>query len=182
MNPPSSANQGELKSIAQRAMSQRGLLPDFSPAVLAEVNAISTAATEPDASIRDLRHLPWCSLDNDDSQDLDQLTTAELGPDSSVKIFVAIADVDALVRIKSAIDDHAQVNTTSVYTAAGIFPMLPEKLSTDLTSLDEGQERLAIVVEARIAADGALKESDVYRARVLNRAKLAYDSVAAWLD
>jgi exoribonuclease-2 len=95
---------------------------------------------------------------------------------------VAIADVDATVKQGTAIDGHAQTNTTSVYTAAQIFPMLPEKLSTDLTSLGESQERLAVVVEFVVGADGAVTESDVYRAVVLNRAKLAYNSVAAWLD
>ena len=95
---------------------------------------------------------------------------------------VAVADVDALVTPGSAIDDHARSNTTSVYTAARIFPMLPEKLSTDLTSLREGQERFAVVIEMTVDAKGQISASDVYRALVLNRAKLAYDSVAAWLD
>ena len=100
-----------------------------------------------------------------------------------MKILVAVADVDAIVKEGSAIDGHARANTTSVYTAAEIFPMLPEKLSTDLTSLGEGQERLAIVIEMAVSADGALlEESDVYRAVVINRAKLAYNGVAAWLD
>ena len=99
-----------------------------------------------------------------------------------MKILVAVADVDALVKEGSAIDGHARTNTTSVYTAAEIFPMLPEKLSTDLTSLGEGQARLAIVIEMEVAADGTVAESDVYRAVVRNRAKLAYNSVAAWLD
>ena len=182
MSRSDTMNRNQLKVIAQRAMSQRGLLPDFSPAILAETDAIAAAAVEADPSIRDMRSLLWCSVDNDDSQDLDQLTVAERGPDSSVKIFIAIADVGALVRVNSAIDGHARANTTSVYTAAGIFPMLPEKLSTDLTSLDEGQERLAIIIEALIASDGSVANSDIYRARVLNRAKLAYNSVAAWLE
>jgi len=99
-----------------------------------------------------------------------------------VKILVAVADVDATVKKGSATDGHAWTNTTSVYTAAEVFPMLPEKLSTDLTSLAEGQERLAIVMEMAVSADGTVAESEVYRAVVLNRAKLAYDGVAAWLD
>src|SRR5450432_2114115 len=101
--------------------------------------------------------------------------------DGVVKVLVAIADVAAVVKRRSAIDDHAQTNTTSVYTAAAIFPMLPERLSTDLTSLADGQERLAIVLEMVVAADGTVTASDIYRAAVLNRAKLAYNSVAAWL-
>src|SRR6185369_14740975 len=112
----------------------------------------------------------------------DQLSVAEPVADGAVKILVAIADVDALVKKDCAIDGHAWTNTTSVYTAAKIFPMLPEKLSTDLTSLGEGEERLAIVMEMVVAADGTVTASDIYRALVLNRAKLAYNGVAAWLE
>jgi exoribonuclease-2 len=129
-----------------------------------------------------LRGLLWASIDNDDSADLDQLSVAEPQAGGAVAIRVAIADVDALVKKDSAIDGHAWTNTTSVYTAAGIFPMLPEKLSTDLTSLGEGDERLAVVMEMVVAADGTVTASNLYRAVVLNRAKLAYNGVAAWLD
>ena len=122
------------------------------------------------------------SIDNDDSLDLDQLSVAEQLPGGAVKIFVAVADVDAIVKKGSAIDGHARTNTTSVYTAAEIFPMLPEKLSTDLTSLADSKERLAFVIEMEVGADGAVGKSDVYRAVVVNRAKLAYNGVAAWLD
>ena len=172
----------ELQSIAHEAMLQRGLLPDFSPAVIAQTNQITQAATASDAAIRDLRGLLWASIDNDDSRDLDQLSVAEPVAGGTLKILVAIADVDALVEKDSAIDGHACTNTTSVYTAAEIFPMLPERLSTDLTSLSEDQERLAIVVEMVIATDGTVTASDIYRAVVLNRAKLAYNAVAAWLE
>ena len=125
--------------IAHEAMLQRGLLPDFSPAVIAETKRITQAAAASGAAIRDLRGLLWASIDNDDSRDLDQLSVAEPVAGGAVKILVAIADVDALVKKDSAIDGHAWTNTTSVYTAAEIFPMLPEKLSTDLTSLGEGR-------------------------------------------
>ena len=172
----------ELQSIAHQAMLQRGLLPDFSPAVIAETNQITKAAVASGAAIRDLRGLLWASIDNDDSRDLDQLSVAEPMVGGAVKILIAIADVDALVKKNSAIDGHAWANTTSVYTAAEIFPMLPEKLSTDLTSLGEGQERLAIVIEMVISTDGTVTASDIYRAVVLNRAKLAYNGVAAWLE
>jgi VacB/RNase II family 3'-5' exoribonuclease len=182
MNRSPMSSRDELKAIARRTMIQRGLLPDFSPAVLAETDAVTSAAAETDPSIRDLRGLLWCSIDNDDSRDLDQLSVAEPTVAGTVKIRVAVADVDAIVRKGSAIDGHAWINTTSVYTAAEIFPMLPEKLSTGLTSLGEGQVRLAIVIEMTVAPDGTVTGSDVYRAVVLNRAKLAYNSVAAWLD
>ena len=131
--------------------------------------------------MRDLTELLWASIDNDDSRDLDQLTVATPHSDRSVTILVAIADVDALVAKDSALDAHARHNTTSVYTSGDIFPMLPEKLSTDLTSLGEGQDRLAIVVEFVVAEDGAVLGSSLFRALVHNQAKLAYNSVAAWL-
>ncbi len=177
-----------LQGIARKAMQERGLLPDFSAAVLAELDGIRAPAgvngepVEGPSRIRDLRDLPWASIDNDDSLDLDQLTVAEALPLDMVKIRVAVADVDALVKNSGAIDGHARHNTTSVYTAAQIFPMLPERLSTDLTSLGFDEERLAIVVELTIGADGSLQGSDIYRARVRNHAKLAYDGVAAWLE
>jgi exoribonuclease-2 len=163
-------------------MLERGLLPDFSPAAIAETNAITKAAAESSASVKDLRGLLWASIDNDDSRDLDQLSVSSPASGGAVKILVAVADVDASVRRGSAIDDHARTNTTSVYTAAQTFPMLPEKLSTDLSSLGEDQERLAMVIEMVVTPDGKVAESDIYRATVKNHAKLAYDSVAAWLD
>ncbi len=162
-------------------MVERGLLPDFSREVLDEAAALVEAA-RPAPSIRDLRALPWCSIDNDDSRDLDQLTVAEPPSGDVVKILVAIADVDALVKRDSAIDRHARTNTTSVYTAAEIFPMLPERLSTDLTSLNADADRLAIVSDIAVGTDGTILRSAVARALVRNHAKLAYDSVAAWLD
>lgn len=160
-------------------MTERGLLPTFSPAVLAELEGVPHAPS--DATLKDLRALPWVSIDNDDSRDLDQLSVGSR-ENGVTTLRVAIADVDAVVTKGSAIDDHARTNTTSVYTAAQVFPMLPEKLSYDLTSLVEGQERLAVVVELIIGSDGHLTGSSVFRARVQNHAKLAYDSVAAWLD
>ena len=163
-------------------MRERGLLPDFSRAVRDEVNALGGPAAPGGTAIRDLRSLPWSSIDNDDSLDLDQLTVAEARADGKVTILVAVADVDALVAAGSAVDGHARANTTSVYTAAQVFPMLPERLSTDLTSLGENEERLAVVVEMTVAEDGAIPASDLYRAQVRNRAKLAYNSVSAWLE
>lgn len=163
-------------------MLQRGLLPDFSAEALAELGRIQSPAAINGEQVRDLSGLLWASIDNDDSRDLDQLTVAEAMPGDKVKILVAVADVDALVNNGSAIDEHARHNTTSVYTDGGIFPMLPEKLSTDLTSLNFDEERLSIVVEMVIGTDGSLMDSDIYRARVRNHAKLAYNSVAAWLE
>jgi exoribonuclease-2 len=171
-----------LQSIAHRVMLERGLLPDFSAEALAELGRIQSPATTDGGPVRDMRSLLWASIDNDDSRDLDQLTVAEVLPGGRVKTLVAIADVDSLVKDGSAIDQHARQNTTSVYTAAEIFPMLPEKLSTNLTSLNLNEERLAVVIEMVIEAGGILADSDIYRAHVRNHAKLAYNSIAAWLD
>lgn len=176
------AGVSDLRRIARRAMLARGLLPDFPAEALAEAEGLRGAAPATGPSVRDLRGLLWASIDNDDSRDLDQLSVSEPLTGGAVRIFVAIADVDASVAGGSALDGHARANTTSVYTAAQTFPMLPERLSTDLTSLGEDQERLAIVVDLVVAADGEVKGADVYRAAVVNRAKLTYDAVAAWLE
>ncbi|WP_027189847.1 RNB domain-containing ribonuclease [Fundidesulfovibrio putealis] len=175
-------HRSTLQKIAHRAMLERGLVPDFPSQALTELDQISGPATRTEESTRDLRNLLWCSIDNDDSHDLDQLTVAEALPDGAAKVLVAIADVDAVVEKRTALDDHARQNTTSVYTAAEIFPMLPEKLSTDFTSLNPASDRLAIVVEMVLAGDGSLQSSDLYGAEVLNHAKLAYNSVAGWLE
>ncbi len=171
-----------LEHIAHRVMLERGLLPDFSKASLAELDEIQSPAVADGNQVYDQRGLLWASIDNDDSLDLDQLTAAEVLPGGRVKIYVAVADVDALVKNGTAIDAHARHNTTSVYTPAIIFTMLPEKLSTGLTSLNFNQDRLAIVVEIVTGPDGSVEDGTIYRALVHNRAKLAYNSVAAWLE
>ena len=163
-------------------MIERGLLPDFSPEALSELATMRVPAAAKGDQVRDLTNLLWASIDNDDSRDLDQLTVAEVMPGDKAKILVAVADVDSLVKDGSAIDQHARHNTTSVYTAAEIFPMLPENLSTNLTSLNFNEIRMSVVVEIVIGADGSLLSSDIYRAKVRNQAQLAYNSVAAWLD
>jgi len=168
-----------LQELAHDAMRDRGFEPDFSQAAQAQVARLHGPAAAD--SRRDLRDLPWCSIDNDDSRDLDQLSVADVssGP---LKLLVAIADVDSLVSRDTPVDQHAAHNTTSVYTGAQIFPMLPERLSTDLTSLNEDEDRTAIVIEYAVREDGSVGESDVYAAVVRNRAKLAYPSVGAWLE
>ncbi len=182
MNIHTQRHRSILQGIAHRAMLERGLLPDFSREALAELERLQRSVAIDINTIRDRRKLLWASIDNDDSRDLDQLTVAEALPAGKVKILVAIADVDSTVKIDSAIDKHARHNTTSVYTAAEIFPMLPEKLSTDVTSLNFNQDRIAIVVEMAVGADGSLEDSNIYKAWVRNHAKLAYNSVAAWLE
>ena len=158
-------------------MVKYGLEPDWPPEALRELTRLPAAVP---GAARDLRALPWSSIDNDESRDLDQLEVCiEAG---SPRLLIAIADVDALVHRGSALDAHAQANTTSVYTPARVFPMLPPELSTNRTSLNEDADRQAIVVDMTIASDGAMTAFDVYSALVRNRAKLAYGAVAAWLD
>lgn len=172
-----------LESIAHKAMLEHNLVPDFPKEVLAELKKIkATANVSEGTGLVDMRDLLWCSLDNDDSRDLDQLAAAESIGNGSVRILIAIADVDAIVKKNSLIDLHAQQNTTSVYTAPKVFPMLPELLSTDRTSLNLGCDRQAVVVEIEVADDGLVVGSAFHIAIVQNKARLSYNSVAAWLD
>ena len=175
------SDRARLRAIAVRAMRERGLDPIMPAAALAEAAALKDAPRTAEQPTRDLRQLLWCSIDNDDSRDLDQLSVAEVLPDGQVKVLVAIADVGAAVEKASAVDRHAQQNTTSVYTPAAMFPMLPERLSTNLTSLNDQQDRLAVVIEFVAEAGGQLADSQVYGAIVRNHAKLAYNAVGAWL-
>lgn len=177
-------NRAELERIARQAMVERGLAPDFAPAALQQAAALSAADADTRGDIRDLRALPWCSIDNDDSRDLDQLTAAEVLPNGAAMFWVAVADVDALVPPATPIDHHAAANTTSVYTAARVFPMLPERLSTDLSSLNPLQERPALVVQLVVDGNGRIDDvaTELRRAVVRSQAQLAYDGIAAWLD
>jgi exoribonuclease-2 len=174
--------KSDIVRIAIDAMQFNGLEPDFSPQVEKQIASITGPADEDGSDIPDLTSLLWCSLDNDDSLDLDQLTACEVQSDQSVIVYVAIADVDALVKKGSPVDNHARNNTTSVYTSATVFPMLPLRLSTDLTSLNPDQNRLALVTIMKIDNLGEVISSTVERALVRNKAKLAYDAVSAWIE
>jgi exoribonuclease-2 len=180
--------RGVLLQVARKAMLKNGLEPDFPPKALAEAEAVkepqAPQATKAGAGedVEDLRSMAWCSIDNDDSRDLDQLTVAQSLGNGDTKIMVAIADVSAAVAPGSAMDEHAIVNTTSVYTPPRNFPMLPERLSTDLTSLNPNEDRLAMVVDMRVDAAGAISATRVTRAWVRNQAKLGYPGVSAWLE
>jgi exoribonuclease-2 len=171
----------DLDRIAFDAMRARGLLPEFAPQALREA-AQSPGDRSPHGDVRDLRRLPWFAIDNDDTLDVDQLTVAEPLPGGAARLCVAVADVDSRVAPAGAVDAHAAVNTTSVYTAARVFPMLPETLSTQLTSLREGEERLAVVVEMVLRPDGAVESASLYRAAVFNHAQLTYGGVSGWMD
>lgn len=180
MNRPS--NVQLLRDIARQAMLERGLQPDFPPAVLRQLESLPPAAAAAAVpGLQDLRALPWVSIDNDDSRDLDQLSVAEALEAERVRVRVAVADVDAMVHAGDAIDAHACINTTSVYTVAQVFPMLPLRLSTDLSSLGQDVQRPALIVEMLVDATGSVTAAQIYRALVVNHAKLTYHGVAAWL-
>src|SRR5439155_5077969 len=150
------SDRERLRAIAVRAMRERGLEPTMPPAAAAQAAALPDAPHITEEPFRDLRGLLWCSIDNDDSRDLDQLSVAETLGGGDVKVSVAIADVGAAVPKQSPVDQHAARNTTSVYTPAAIFPMLPERLSTDLTSLNYNEDRLSIVIEIVVSPDGGV--------------------------
>jgi exoribonuclease-2 len=168
-----------LDRIAREALLANGFQPDAGDAVVREVARLEDAPTK---GIKDLRQLNWSSIDNATSRDLDQIEVAEELSDGAILLRIGIADVDALVPKGTATDAHAAANSTSVYTGVSVYPMLPERLSTDLTSLNEGEDRLVLVIEVELAADGTVRRHDVYRALATNHAKLAYESVGAWLE
>ena len=172
----------DLAASAYEEMLREGFAPDFSPAIAQQVNALqSTSQAPPSNGLRDMRDLLWSSIDNDTSRDLDQIEVAEETPDG-IKVLIGIADVDADVPIGSPIDGHAAAQTTTVYTPVRTFPMLPEALSTDLTSLSPGSDRAAVVVEFVVGADGVLGPTEVYRALVRNKFQLTYEAVGPWLN
>lgn len=171
----------DLSQIARQAMLDRALDPDFTESVKQELTALQAPA-QPAQPFRDMRNLFFVSIDNDDSLDLDQLTYAEQKESGNPHIYIAVADVEALVKAGTAIDAHAQENTTSVYTPTIVFPMLPEKLSTDLTSLNPNVDRTAVVIELQVDQEGQFIPVDIYPAWVHNQAKLTYKGVGAFLD
>ncbi len=175
-----SQKQFDLVQLAVRAMKKRGLRPDFSKETSRQLEHIQAPASIP-PHCEDLRSLLWCSIDNDDSMDLDQLTFAAKIK-GKMTLWIAVADVDALVSKGSPIDRDAGFNTTSVYTPAVIFPMLPRKLSENLTSLNENEDRLALVVKVIIGSDGDIEEGSIFPALVHNRAKLTFHAIGDWLE
>jgi exoribonuclease-2 len=176
-------SNADLQAIARQVMLDNGFNPDFSPAVRQQIQKIEAQnpAASPAAGVRDLRNLLWSSIDNDTSRDLDQIEVAERTT-GGVKVMVGIADVDAFVPKASPIDSHAAQQTTSVYTGVRTFPMLPEELSNNASSLLENQDRPAMVIEFVVADDGKVSNESVYRAMVRNKAQLTYNAVGAWLE
>src|ERR1700677_506313 len=172
----------DLAASARKEMLQHGFEPDFPPGTEQQIAELRQSANPaPADDIRDLRTFPWSSIDNDTSRDLDQIEVADRVP-TGIRVRIGIADVDSSVDEKTPIDHHAASQTTSVYTGVVTFPMLPEALSTDLTSLNESADRLAMVIEFVVATDGAISEPCIYPALVRNHAQLAYNAVGPWLE
>lgn len=174
----------DLQQLARQIMAEHGFEPDFPKDADQQLTQIQKQppTVSPAGNIRDLRNLLWSSIDNDTSRDLDQIEVAEQLSSNQARVMIGIADVDAFVPKNSPIDQHAAKETTTVYTGVRIFPMLPEQLSTDLSSLLEGADKLAIIIEFVVNEDGTVGNNDVYRAVVRNRAQLTYDAVGAWLE
>ncbi len=172
----------ELRKISQETMVENGFQTVFPPEVFDELNGLKNRRISSDSSIKDLRHLLWSSIDNDSSKDLDQVEFAEELPNGDIRLLIAIADVDALVKKDSAIDDFARNQTVSVYTETKILPMLPREISENLTSLLPNVDRLAIVIEMVITENGDVPEHSIYRALTHNYAKMTYGEIGAWLD
>jgi len=170
--------QVDLAAIARQEMLARGFEPDIPAAALDQAEG---ARQKPEPGLPDLTPLFWSSLDNDDSRDLDQIEWAERTA-AGIRVLVGIADVDSAVPKGTPVDLHAAKETTTVYAGICNFPMLPERLSTDRTSLSEGEDRVAVVVEMTVAPDGSIGANRIYRALVRNRAQLTYSAVGAWLE
>jgi exoribonuclease-2 len=178
MNAPN--GKFDFQRKAREEMIHERFAPDFPPQVLAEVQKVTAAPLE--GGQTDLRSLVWSSIDNTESRDLDQIEWAEQQPNGNIRVLVGVADVDSVVKTNSATDSHARANATSVYTGGQVFAMLPEKLSTDVTSLAQDQDRPAIIMEFVVGTDGAVKCNDVSTAIVRNQARLNYDQVGKWLQ
>ena len=176
------ATTADLARLAVEEMIEHGFAPEYPPEAHREVEVLERRPAPVAIDGRqDLRELLWSSVDNRTSRDLDQVEYAESLPDGSIRLMIGIADVDALVTPGSATDTHAATNTTSVYTGVRVFHMLPSELSTDLTSLNEREDRGAVIIEMRVAVDGTMTPVDTFRALVRNRAKLDYEGVGGWL-
>jgi VacB/RNase II family 3'-5' exoribonuclease len=173
----------DLKAIAAKAMEKYGFMPRFPETVIQEVNALTDKASSYEGkTTKDLRTLLWSSIDNIDSMDLDQLEYCERGPDGEIQVMIAVADVDLYVPKQSHADQYAGHNGTSVYTGIVTFPMLPDKLSKNISSLLPDQDRLAVVAGYTVLPDGSVRPGEVHRAMVRNKAKLVYEELGEWLD
>lgn len=146
-----------LIAAAHAAMLEHGFQPEFPEGTDRELAAIAgQAVISAGGGVRDLRHLLWSSIDNDTSKDLDQIEWVEPLADGQIRVLVGVADVDARVHRGSQLDAHAQSETTSVYVGVKVFPMLPTELSEGATSLNEHEDRAALVIEYHVDETGVV--------------------------
>lgn len=169
-------------SIAKNVAIREGFVVETPREVMQSIRTLLEQPDDGDRNVVDERELPWSSVDNQESTDLDQVEVSERLANGAIKVKIGIADVDMFVPKGSAADRFAGTNTTSLYAGVATFPMLPDELSSDATSLLEGKSRLAVITEMTIANDGAITDARVYRARLRNHGKLVYGDVGAWLE
>ena len=178
----------DMHAIARQAMTLYGFLPHFPTDVIREIASFKNldeprlSLLRKKESIRDLRSLLWSSIDNEESRDLDQLEYCERLPNREIRVMIAIADVDEYSAKNSPTDRYARHNGTSVYTGVEIFPMFPDRLSWDLSSLIPNEDRLSIVIDFSVRPDGSVRFNDIFHAIVANKAKLVYETIGAWLE
>ena len=129
----------------------------------------------------DLRHLPFVTIDGDDAKDFDDAVYCYPKPKGGYQLFVAIADVSHYVKPGSSLDAEAARRGNSVYFPGKVVPMLPEALSNGICSLNPLVDRLCMVAEMAITADGKISRSRFYRAVMHSQARLTYTQVSDWL-
>ena len=172
-----------LQMVAQDAMEKYGFEHKLSLVVNAKANAHDGYTVKKvGATLNDLRHLLWSSIDSYYSHDLDQMEYCERGQRREILVKVAIADVDAFAPKGSILDGHAETNASSVYPGKESYPMLPEQLSGDLSAFPADCDRLAIVAEFAVLPRGEVRFGKIFRAFVRNKAELSSGDVAAWLE
>lgn len=168
----------DIVAIARDVAQREGFVVDFPRG--ARVPEVAVDADDP--SIVDERAALWSSIDNRESTDLDQIEVAEALADGVIRVKIGIADVDAFVPRGAPLDLHAAASTTSLYAGIATFPMLPDALSSGATSLLPGGERLAVVTQIDVDTGGEIVAARIYRALVVNHAKLVYEDVGGWLE
>ena len=134
----------------------------------------------PSRGRRDLRDLPFVTIDGADARDFDDAVFAVPVEGGGWNIMVAIADVAHYVRPKSALDNEARRRGNSVYLPDRVVPMLPEALSNDLCSLRPGEPRAALVADMSFDENGGMRDAVFHRALIRSSARLTYDQVQSW--
>ncbi|MEL4280771.1 MULTISPECIES: ribonuclease R [Shewanella] len=155
----------------------------WSAVIEKKLRRIPDEVTEADKVGRvDLRDLPLVTIDGEDARDFDDAVYAEVKPSGGWRLWVAIADVSYYVRTDSALDTEARARGNSVYFPSQVIPMLPEKISNGLCSLNPHVDRLCMVAEMTISARGKLSGYKFYPAVMHSHARFTYTQVAAMLE